>query len=59
MAQERKKCGGRWKQGNKKACAYPDLKMVRKCCVTGCKSYNLSEKENVTVLWLPSDPKEQ
>ena len=31
--------------------------MVRKCCVTGCKSNYLSEKEKVTVL--PSDLEER
>ena len=36
-------------------CAYPDLKMVRKCCVTGRKSNYLSEKEKVTSYRLPSD----
>ena len=33
--------------------------MVRKCCVTGCKSNYLSEKEKVTVYRLPSDLEEQ
>ena len=33
--------------------------MVRKCCVTGCKSNYLSEKEKVTMYQLPSDPEEQ
>ena len=33
--------------------------MVIKCCVTGCKSNYLSEKEKVTVHRLPSDPEER
>ena len=33
--------------------------MVRKCCVTGCKSNYLSEKEKVTVYRLPSDSEER
>ena len=33
--------------------------MVRKCCVTGCKSNYLSKKEKVTVYRLPSDPEER
>ena len=58
IAQEGKKCGDRWNKQNKKTCAYPDLKMVRNCCVTACKSNYLSEKEKVTVYWLQSDPEE-
>ena len=33
--------------------------MVRKCCVTGCKSNYLTTKEIVTVYRLPSDPEER
>lgn len=34
-------------------------RMVRKCCVTGCKSNYLTEKEKVSVYRLPSDPEER
>ena len=33
--------------------------MVRKCCVTGCKSNYISENEKVTVYGLPSDPEQR
>lgn len=56
IAQERKKEGRSLEIAEKKTCASPDLKIVRKCYVTGSKSNYLSEKGKVTVYRLPSDP---
>ena len=38
---------------------YQDLKMPRKCCVTGCNSNYDSVKNKTTTFRLPRDPEER